>query len=488
MKKLICLLLAMVMLVTVFVACDNKTPGGNEDESTTPDNGGDTNGDSEGSEEVTDAAPEVEIVVQGTPGHAEEFRMIVRANRYDYLYWPTNQTTDTVQRVVFERNSQIEEEFNVEFAIEEVNSTASDFKTAVETISAANNYDVVCWDYWWALEQTDGLFMDLSECDYINPEDKWWYQGWNKNITINNKQFSIVGDAALEVLQNLEVVFFNKDIAAAQGLDLYTTVEDGAWDIEEMMRINVQVSQNLDDDDTTNDYYGALYDVHSSQAALYSAGMKLTIIGEDGSISINQSQTGREEIIEAVDAVTALRHSREVKYSDTTARVTDYSIFTDQRALFYATCLLIGKDMKALGLPFEYGVLPAPKLNDEAEYISTTYGASVFSIPTKTADVERAQVVLNAMNAYSHIDVDEGLVYTFYELVIKGRVADEPADAKMIDLARNALYVDFAFINDISLNSSCCGAMHGNTSVSGSLSTAIRAAKTKLTSLMAPYT
>ncbi len=494
MKKLICLLLALSLFVTMFVACGPENDP-DDDKKTAESTEADTNGDATDGNGSDDETTGGETGYQdplkdenlGTATGPSEVNMLVRQNRYYYLWMPDGNSADTVERAVFSRNDEIEVRFNVEIAIEECESVAASFKKKIEETSSTYYYDIVCWDYFWALEQ-NGQFADIQAMSEIDTNDYWWHEGWNKNVTINGKQFSISGDAALEALQNLEVIFYNKQIAEQYQLELYDLVDEGAWDIATMKAICEQVANNLDDDDTSNDFWGALYDVHSLRSGLFSSGMQFAVKNADGGISIPSDNASKTRLIDACDAFTALIHSPAVNYSSATARARDYSLFKEQNALFFASCLLIGKDMKALGLPFDYGILPAPKLNGDADYISTAYGVSIFSIPNSCENMHRAAVILNAMNALANIAVEDGVVWTFYEQVIKGRVADEPADAKMIDLARDSLYFDFAFVNEgLGLLGAAQTAAAGGTSLNTSLSGALRSAKQKLDDLLVVY-
>ncbi len=491
MKKLLCLLLALAMLATMFVACETNTPDDPKD----TDESGSADGSDSGSGTDDDSESTTEDSLINIPaenlgsasGAPSEVNMLVRQNRYYYLYMDNGDSIDTVERAVFARNSQIEEMFNVDFEIEQCESSASAFKTKIQETTSTYYYDIVCWDYFWALEQ-NGQFADIQQMSEIDTADIWWHDGWNKNVTINGKQFSISGDAALEVLQNLEVIFFNKQIAEQYQLELYDMVENGEWYLSNMKDICDQVATNLDDDDTSNDFYGALYDVHSVKSGIYSAGMKFVTVGADGSISIPSDNASKTRLVDICDALTDLIQSKSVDYSGDTARTRDYSLFKEQSALFFASCLYIGKDMKTLGLPFDYGILPAPKYNKEAEYISTSYGVSIFSIPNSCDDEHRAAVILNAMNALANIAVEDGIVWTFYEQVIKGRVADQPEDAVMIDMCRDNLYFDFAFVNDsLGLEKAAQEAIVSNSNLNTTLSGIIRSASQKLTNLLKVY-
>ena len=51
-------------------------------------------------------------------------------------------------------------------------------------------------------------------------------------------------------------------------------------------------------------------------------------------------------------------------------------------------------------------------------------------------------VILDVMNRRS----TDTIVSTFYDDVLKRKVAEDPVDARMIDLARDVLYLDFGFV------------------------------------------
>jgi hypothetical protein len=292
----------------------------------------------------------------------------------------------------------------------------------------------------------------------------------------------VVGDASLEVLQNIEVMFFNTTMAESYGLDLYSLVRNGEWTVDKLMEINTTVAANLDDNDTSNDIYGTMYDIHSMRAQLTSAGLRVTEIAENGAVQITAST---EKNINICDKVTQLINSSAVNYSSTNTRVRDYTLFSEGRSLFYATALLIGRTLKSLSMSFDYGVLITPKYSAEDDYVSTNYGASVFSIPLDVKDRHMSATILNALNYLSA----DTVVYSFYDQVIKNRVAESPDDSEMIDLARANMYMDFAFIydSDLGILTSFYKAVLNNTSVSSSLASIETSAEEKLTALIASF-
>lgn len=472
MKRLLCLLLCLCFLGAGFASCaGNGTGTGTGANTSEKDpNGTDTD------DPNAPVAPEI-VSFKDENGVPTDYNMMVRAARYDYLWWDDENTSDTLQKSVWSRNQNIEETYGVVLRISEVTDSASAFSTLLA--GATGEYDLVCMDYWWKLEQS-GYFYDLGNMEGIDLTQDYWYHGWNDNTTINGVAYTAVGDASLEVLQNIEVIFFNRTMAENRELDLYALVDDGEWTIDRMMSINREVA-NLDDAAEEHKVYGALYDKHSFRAALFSAGLKLTETAENGAIQII---AGNSKNYDIADKVASLIHSNEVDYADINCRVRDWSIFKNGQALFFATALVRGNELRTANLSFDYGIVVAPKYDTESDYVSTNYGASVFAIPLDCKDAKMSALVLSALNYYS----TDTVVTTYYDTVLRRRVGDNPENARMIDLAREKVYVDFAFIYEFGgLLSAFYTAVKDNTSSSVAVAAVLETAQTALDELIAGF-
>lgn len=482
-KRHLSLLLCIAMLLTVVltaVACGKSdTPA-----DTTTGDITTSNADTSATEATT-TAPEVDPNEPAQEnfgmanGDASDFYMLVRENRYGYLF-DDGTSPERVNAAAYQRNMMIEERYNIKMHIVEKESTADAWNTAL--LTSNGEYDLACFDYWWGIEQSGMLYdlMTLPEIDVTAPH---WYQGWNDNCTINNKLFSIAGDATLEVLENIEILFFNKDMAEVNQLDLYKMVEDGDWTMEKMAEINTLVSANLDNDNKDDDVYGALFDTHSVGCMLYSAGMKLTNIKEDGTIAITEN---KDALIAAGEACINLLHNGASRYDSNTARATGnqgIKLFTNEAAMFYATALYLGQSLRKSDTGFDYGVLIPPKFDENSDYVTGTYGASLFGIPHSVKDVHKSAVILDALNYYSN----ETVVDAFYEIVLKYQVADSEEDANMIEKARDVLYMDFAYIYTLSLFSGIKSAIINNQPLSSIMAANTKVSQKELQKLVSAY-
>ena len=181
MKKVLCLLLCMVMLLGVLVACgdddkpaDTKAPevttgnqggettappsGNQGGETTAPpsgNQGGETTAPPSGSQGGETTAPpsggttnptvtvdptikpSVEPENLGNPdGSARTFTFLVRAGRHAW-FWGTDKSTDEVSKAAYKRNNLLNEMYNIEMAILENESSVS---TWTSTVLASPGY------------------------------------------------------------------------------------------------------------------------------------------------------------------------------------------------------------------------------------------------------------------------------------------------------------------------------------------------------------
>lgn len=433
-KQIICIILVLIMVLSAFAGCSQK---GEEKTDTS-----DTSVQTESGTESESEKPELMVKKFGTEGNPREFTMAVRASRYDYLWAKDEVTSDKVKASVVERNKMVEENFNVKIGITELKDDKSGAEWFTKLTNAGDDsIDLAVPDYWWGVDRK-GLMMDIGRYDdgVINLSDRWWYQGWLDSNNINGHCYLLAGDATLEALENLEVVFYNSEMASNKQLDLFKIVKDGDWTLEKMKEICIMVSENLDDDDKSNDIYGAIYDIHSIRSGLFSLGMKVvTVSKETGALVLT---AGTDKNTNICDQFSDFLQIPSVDVSTATARARDISLFKSSKALFYAGYALKGRELLQIE-GFDYNVIPCPKMDKSDDYVSTTYGLSPFGVPVCAEDYEMSSYILNAINYYSA----DTVVTTFYDTVLKYRQAVEES-ANMLDLIREKLYVDFAFVNE----------------------------------------
>ena len=477
-------------------------PSGNQGgETTAPPSGGNQGGTQGGENNTTNPTvtvdpsikPSVEPENLGNPdGSARTFTFLVRSGRHAW-FWGTDKSTDEVSVAAYKRNNLLNEMYNIEMAILENESSTSTWRTTLD--AADGNIDVAIPDYYWELEY-EGFFINLMRRPEIDDSESHWIQGWNNHLIINNRLYTLVGDAALEIMENWEVLFYNRDMAKDLGYyeDIFDMVDEGEWTVKEMISIMDDFELALMDNDESNDIWGAVYDSHSMAQQLYSAGLTLLETNRFTNIITDISNTPKN--IALTEDVTALRHHNATNYFAVTARSdlgTKNGLFFAEQSFFYGSCLLNGKNIKK-SAAFDYGVLIMPKHDVADDYRTGSYGVSFFTIPHSSSDKHASAVVLNTMNYLSGDSGEEKLgedrlVYTYFETVVKGQVANLAEDFAMLDRIKASVRYDFGFVamGTVSLQGSFTSAVHNNESIAVTMGDVAKKAEDGILEMMTFY-
>ena len=442
---------------------------------------------------VPQYTPSVDPVDFGdADGNARNYVTMVRNSRWAW-FDGTKDSKDVVSLAAYKRNQKLNEMYNINMSILEGGTDKADWRTNLD--AADGNIDLAIPDFWWELEY-EGWFINLMRRGEINDAESHWIQGWNNNIIINNRLYTITGDAALELMENWEVIFYNRDMAKDLGYyeALIDMVENDEWTVKEMMAIMDDFELALMDNDESNDIWGAVYDSHSIAQALYAAGLTLLETNRFTHIINDISNTPKNVNLTA--DVTALRHHGATKYFTGTAR-TELSekngLFFENKSFFFASHLLNGKAIKA-GAPFDYGVMIMPKYDVADDYVTGSYGVSFFAIPHSASDHHVSTVVLNTMNWLSNTEDERGmgedrLVYTYFETVVKGEVANLPEDLAMLDRIKNSARYDFGFVvsGTVGLQGGFTKAVANNESITVTIGEVAKKAEDGILEMMTYY-
>ena len=434
MKKILCMIIVLIMLAGALISCkgNTNTPAGS-DNTPAPDQSQNDVTESEGSE-----APEKEIEIKdfSIGGQRRDYNMLVHSGRKHFMD-SESLSSDRVEKATYERNSFIEENFGVNFKMQTTpGDKSADWVPLLST--SGSDLDLVVPDYWWQLERL-GLLVNLQERPELDFSDSWWYKGWNDIMTVNGKQYSAVGDLNLDVWENLDMMFFNTTMEDAIGADIHKLVYDEKWTIEEMMTLGKKVAVGLDTVATDDDIHGVYYNYHSYGAQMFSAGLKLIDIKDNRIDVIAQSRAKNINIFEACrdlknDEATYFKGGLTGNGAD------GNSLFKSGKIMFYGNALKVLKTLDTN----ELGIAVMPKYDVEDDYSTTGYGLCSSAIPLVVEDPNFSATVLNALNYYS----GDTVVSEYYDVVLKLRSAPDEDSKAMIDLARDTMYYDLAWVMD----------------------------------------
>jgi len=98
----------------------------------------------------------------------------------------------------------------------------------------------------------------------------------------------------------------------------------------------------------------------------------------------------------------------------------------------------------------DFGILPMPKYDEnQKNYMSHSYdGASIFAVPVSASDYEFSGAMLDGLSAESKYTV----IPAFYDLKLMTKVTRDNDSAEMLDIIRQDMTYDFAYVHTMSLD------------------------------------
>lgn len=430
MKKrisVLCLLLAVLILLPVFCACNNEK----KDETSTDDTTAETG-------TVDHLAHIGEFDFGGV-----EFRVLsVTSTDGTYTQFDTDALGGTVlDDAVYERNREIEERFNVEFYDEyasygQCNEQLNKQTAAQDTSSTA--FDLIMLINRHAYSAAiSGKIMSVSSLPHIDQSQDYYLHDINNAMTLKGQQFLCYSDESLYTFQRTTCLAYNKEVAAAYGLpNLYQMVNDGTWTFEQMFQYMQMVTTNDGNGNTT--FYGLYGHGDYLFSTFYAAAGQNYVTKNDDTlkftaISNQLMDTITTQVLNQIN-LGYMGYSYDYNNPDEC-----YNVFKNGESLFVGTVigkLLLIKDIAG----WDYGVLPYPKYDTEqTRYYSRVVDAWLHVAPAYVKNAECTGVILEALAAGSAHHVFPA----FYDVQITGRSIRDPESQQMLEIIRDTRVLDW---------------------------------------------
>ena len=191
MKKIMCLVLVMLMVLPFAVACADNTGDGEAVDTTTPAaSAGDVTTPADSAETPSDTTTEAKLtpdLPEGVKYNGYEF---VVANDYaDAEKYTTNairsdtQTGEPINDALYERTLLIEDMFGIKIVDEDI-----DLTPAMNVFASGEDvYAVVTPDLSHVMSVVNkGYALDMNEIDTIDLTMPWWDQNAIEKLSIND--------------------------------------------------------------------------------------------------------------------------------------------------------------------------------------------------------------------------------------------------------------------------------------------------------------
>jgi len=447
MKRKLTLFVCLLMLAAQLASCSSDDAASD---------GETTGGEAATTEEVTEAVTtELTSQVEAVDFEGREVKFLtffdkeMRATKIDVA--ADVQDGEVLNDAVFDRNAAVEEKFNIDVTWfgEDGHMQMQD---AVKTAALAG--DKICDIVLLNTNSTmvlglDGLMLNMNDVPYINLEMPWWNKEVSDKTSILGVNYFYMGDLNLNAWLENYVLFFNKQLAEDYSAgDIYSTVTNGEWTLDELDRITRTVYSDLNGNGEydENDLYGFAACSVCIDCFWAASGVEFVEQKNDGTLSLKID----DSFYSTYDKIVNLLQAPEMLYTDrpqykANRAVFDRGAFKDDRALFFMEGMYVAstilRDMET-----DFGILPLPKYSEiQDNYITFSHydHNSSVSLPiTSYNDCEMLGMIIEDM-AYFSMDTVRP---AYYDKVLSGKIARDEGSVAMLDIITDNISYDLAFL------------------------------------------
>ena len=454
MKRTFALILAMLMCLSVLVSC-----GGNTEPADT------TTAATQGTQA---SATEATTTVAQTESPYDELGFLkddlpaelsFGGQELTILYWndvarpefeAEQQTGDLINDAIFHRNMAVEERLGVElnwtgipgsYWVQEefVNQAAND-------VHSGGEFDMFASYSMAAVTMTlQGLFRNLMDAEYLDLEKPWWPQSLAENSTVNGRLYFCSGDISTNLLNQMFIVLFNKQMAEEYQLpDLYEIVNNGEWTIDKMTELASGAYSDLNGNSVADvaDQFGISVRQHLVFDSFFISSNLHSLEKDAAGTLVMSEELTSEKANGLVNKVISIFHQSNYAAYPTVVEGWSNEGFANGRALFIIDLSNVTSSDAFADTEVTYGVLPTPKYDaaQEEHVTCLEFGFTMYSASIAASDQERDMIgaVLECMASQAYRTVTPAV----FEITMKLKYASDTTDSVMYDIIRNGISFD----------------------------------------------
>ena len=466
-SKLAALLLALIMVLSVVVACGDSSEGKPTSQTSDLDNKDYTIDDSDPED------PKIPPVDYG----GYEFSFICQPYR-DNTAYPVNymvsegEGESPLLDAVYRRNTLLEEKYNVTF--NQIQTT--DLTTSVRTqvLSGNTEFDVIVGSCRrLATFAREGLLLDLLSIDRFDMSKSYWDQNARDQLKIGDKLYFTNCDFNTQEIAF--VVYFNKQVIKDYNLKSpYEYLENNEWTLDNWAELTKAVSKDMNGDGRMGelDQFGTLYEHHNPRMFLYGIGVRVTTNDATGYPELTLMNDG-DKVNTAYEKLKSVFSDKTISFDivqnlspDNTHGYADR--FDYARSLFMQDLFLFHYEGTNIlhqfsNMEHEFGIIPFPKYDSNQEGYYSVYptNCSMVALPSCLSgdELERTATIFEDMNYYSKNMVKK----YWYETIITRRYTRDEESQKYLDVIKDGrvydlgLYYNFGSIFSNCIDVDCSG-------------------------------
>ena len=425
------LMLALVMMLSMFASCGTDPAGNPSDTTKAPDSGITPDTDDKGEEKILPNLPEIRY-------DGYDYRIRVKG---EATYWSTigidaeQKTGEPINDSALERNSAIEEKYGVTVSVIEGGDVGG---AVVQTVlTQVDEFDLAIINPEDLGQVAPKSVYDLNQLQYIDLEKPWYDQNFNKEVSIGGRLYSTTGDLVLNDDNGTWAILFNKTLTEdfTDIPNLYQLALDGKWTLDKLYEYAKIVASDITGDQVMdeNDRWGFQTESFNLYATVAASGEKIASKDANDMPYLTANTERFQDVFTKTVNIYGDK-SVSMYYNDYTTKYSGYDFFigafNDGRVLMKMSGLYdltLARDMDD-----EVGVLPMPKYDESQPTTKnpiTVYNATCVCIPISVGDVERTSILTEAMFAESRYTTR----VAFYEQTLKKKYSPDEETKLVLD-------------------------------------------------------
>ena len=433
--RLLSILLAMLMILSSFVACDGGKEEGTEDkpgEAT-------TSGDSQ-TEVETEAKPDVAENNYGT-----EFLLSILpdVNPMD-LYWVEESANDVMSEALFARQQKVLDYLGVEIIGSNAGNYATytePFKTAVKNKDGSVDTLITHVDTGVSGLISESYVKSFDSMPGINLDADYWNLDFMDALSIADHHF--LGFSDFNILYT-HVITFNKEMMEQYGDALektpYDMVRDYEWTLDQMIALANLVYVDVTADGKTPDDTFGLAGMQWVPwiGFLHASNINLVEMDSTGTYAVSvMNEVNKAKTSDLVDKLTALSKSNSAYLDYFTAAGSTVNLTAGNTLMHLSPTINLSS---FLDYDISFGVLPYPMYDVEQKDVGYRHlqWGGYLCIPNYLANEVITGETLEVLSFYSG-DVQ----IAFYEKLLGKQVSDVPDDSEMLSIVWDTVCTDF---------------------------------------------
>ena len=456
--RIIAMLLVLCMVVLALASCGGKkTP-----DTTEKPIGGQTGTKDSGEEKWNDVDFGGETIIISLSTYEPSWILDVGAsNSIKYIKGPDAYTTDSVQNAVYDRNTKMAKELNLDViyqSCEQYNADCDNTLTVIENFVLADLEDspdvVNTMSYGVVRAGIKGMLYNALTKDYENyfdfSSDGWYSDFMYENTLDESKIFILAGDYFIDVLRYGYAMLVNLDmydeVFASEGgsASLFELIKAGDWNYDEAKRciekayVDAGTIGQLDQEDTIGAINHYSWTIRSTFAT---SGIELFETGADGKLQYVEDTT---EIHNYVDAMLDLTSADGFYLNAGTGSANKnwdpMKAFTTGNVLFSFDAPVLALEGSILqNMDDKAALVPYPKYTPDVEY------GALISDNGNVGGILYNSDKFTECSAYLQMAAEESndgkgtLIYEYFDITLKYKLSNTPEQVSMLEYIRDGL-------------------------------------------------